>query len=524
MPTGAFGDVLGHPGRGGPDGRSDLPGPAGHGAVVSPSSVGWGDEDVPPRRPADPADPAVAVSRRGPGPPGLTCLVVVFVLYVCLAWNAWQQQDEVGPLNWYTSVVWSVPAVTSLLGLAGIGWTTRSRRIEARAPIPPGLVGDLLIVLVPTIGRQDTLAALDRVTRSFLHHLPARFAQVRVDVVIEEGCEGAAHISRLAGDHRVRVLTVPRDYRTTRRTRFKARANHYAHELRIAEGEARDDVWVLHMDDDTAVGPDTALAMARFITDQATAGACRRHLAQGVLSFPRELAAARLLWLADAVRPGCDIGMFSALTGRGSPRMGLHGELLLVRASVEAGIGWDFGPSAIVEDAQFALEFSGRHPGRSGWFTARSYGASPATLGDFLRQRERWSWGLLTLVTDRTIAFRRRALLFSLVTVWTAAPLQHPVIVLAVAALVGETSTGPVSPIVIPLWSLNIAFCVWLYWEGLKVNADASARVGRAWWEPLALVVLLPLFSLWEAAGVARGLARFLRGGDRMFAVIPKSA
>lgn len=466
----------------------------------------------------------MSVSGRGLGPPGLSCLVVVFGLYMWLVWNAWRQQDALGPLDWYTSVVWSLPVVTSLLGLAGIGSTTRRRRVEARAPVPAELVGGQLIVLVPTVGRQDTLAALDRVTRSFLHHLPVRFARVRVDLVIDEGCEGAAHIAGLEIDHRVRVLTVPRDYRTPRGTRFKARANHYAHEARMAEGEARDDVWVLHMDDDTAVGPDTALALARFISDEATDRDRPRHLAQGVLSFPRELAATRLLWLADAVRPGCDIGMFSAMTGRGSPRMGLHGELLLVRASVEAEIGWDFGPSAIVEDAQFALEFCGRHPGRSGWFTARSYGASPATLRDFLRQRERWSWGLLTLVTNRTVAFRRRALLFSLVFVWIAAPLQHPVVVLSVAAVVGDTTTGPVSPLVIPFWSLNIAFCVWLYWEGLKVNADASARVGRSWWEPLALVVLLPLFSLLEAAGAARGLARFLRGGERTFAVIPKPA
>ena len=52
----------------------------------------------------------------------------------------------------------------------------------------------------------------------------------------------------------------------------------------------------------------------------------------------------------------------------------------VVRASVEAAIGWDFGPAAIVEDAQFALEFAARYPGRTGWFPARCYGVSPATL------------------------------------------------------------------------------------------------------------------------------------------------
>jgi glycosyl transferase family 2 len=482
-------------------------------------------------------DPVVHVSRRrGSGiprtrslagrahaPTGLICFLVVFVLSGWLAWRGWEQHHSFGPLNWYTSILWTLPVLSSSLGMVGMLCTAPRGCVSAPVQEPP-LVSDLLIVLVPTVAREDTLVALERVVLSFLHHLPRRFAQVRVDVVIEEACQGSQDVARLSVHPCVRVITVPRDYSPARGTRFKARANHYALELRAQEGEARDDVWVLHMDDDTAVGADTAVALATFITDQAASatGAC--HLAQGVLSFPRELAAKRLLWLADAVRPGCDISLFAATTGRGSPRMGLHGELLLLRASVEGEIGWDFGPSAIVEDAQFALEFCARYPGRACWFGARCYGAPPATLADFLRQRERWSWGLLTLVTDRWIPYRRRALLLALVAVWATAPLQHPAVVLVLAVVLADASTSPVSPIVIPLWSLNIAFCVWLYWEGLKINANASARAGRAWWEAAALVLLLPLFSLWEAAGVARGVAKFLRGRDKTFAVITKSA
>ena len=411
--------------------------------------------------------------------PGVACFVVVFCLYACLAWRAWEREEGVGALNWYTSFFWTLPMLSSSLGLAGFLGQLRRRRVATAIRESPERVDDLLIVVVPTVARFDSLVALERVIRSFLRQLPERFSHVRVDVVIEEGCPGSDEVARLAGHPRVRVITVPRRYSTARGTRFKARANHYAHELRARDGEAKDDVWVLHMDDDTAVGPDTAVALASFINRQATAGADARHLAQGVLAFPRELAASRLLWLADAVRPGCDLSLFAATTGRGSPRMGLHGELLLVRASVEAEIGWDFGPFAIVEDAQFALEFCARYPSRSDWFTGRSYGAAPANLRDFLRQRERWSWGLFTLVTDPAVPYRRRALLMSMVAVWAAAPLQHPVIPLVLAIVLSDESTGPVSPLIIPFWSLNIAFCVWLYWEGLKVNSSASARAQR---------------------------------------------
>jgi hypothetical protein len=237
------------------------------------------------------------------------------------------------------------------------------------------------VVVVPTIGRDNTIAALMRVVHSCCEHLPAYFPLLRIDLVIDENSEAHERITALgAANSGIRVITVPSAYRTRNGTRFKARANHYAHELRIRDAETTDDVWVLHMDDDTGVGPDTAAAMAEFIHDQRLVGDRGLHLAQGVLTFPREHSSNRLTWLADAVRPGCDISLFAASTGRGSPWRGLHGELLLVRASVEASIGWDFGPRSICEDADFAMRFCQLYPGRSGWLPGRSYGALPQSL------------------------------------------------------------------------------------------------------------------------------------------------
>ena len=120
-----------------------------------------------------------------------------------------------------------------------------------------------------------------------------------------------------------------------------------------------------------------------------------------MLTYPRELGVSRTLWLADAIRPAGDVSMFAATTGTGTPRAGLHGELLLVRASVEAEIGWDFGPRTVVEDARFALEFARRHPGRSDWFPGRCFGATPATAAAFVVQRERWARGLIELALSR---------------------------------------------------------------------------------------------------------------------------
>jgi beta-1,4-mannosyltransferase len=453
--------------------------------------------------------------------PSFISFVLVYVAYFAVGMWAWGRHPGLSSLDWYASVVWTLPAFTSAIGLAGGLRTTRRMRRQPRPPRP--VVQEMLVVVVPTIGRRDTYPALERVVRSFCHELPRLFLHVRIDVVIEEACQARDEIMGLASPS-VRVITVPGDYQTPNGTRFKARANHYTHTLRLAEGEARDDVWVLHMDDDTGVGPDTAQELAHFINSQRSAGQDALDLAQGVLCFPREYAGNRLTWLADAVRPGCDIGLFAATTGGGSPYAGLHGELLLVRASVEAAIGWDFGPRSLVEDAQFALWFCERYPGRSGWIPGRSYGASPATVGDFIRQRERWVWGLLELAMEPKVPLRRRLLLMHNVVVWVCAAIAHPVVVLLAGTVLGDVHVTPVSATLVPLWALNIAFCAWLYWEGLKLNASSSAQPRPLWWERLCLIALSPLFSIWEVAGISLGLVRFLKRGKPGFTVIRKPA
>jgi cellulose synthase/poly-beta-1,6-N-acetylglucosamine synthase-like glycosyltransferase len=414
-----------------------------------------------------------------------------------------------------------MPLVTSARGLAGgILTRRRMRRTQISSRRPPDRM-PMLIVVVPTIGRWDTRPALERVVRSFCEILPAYFPRLRIDLVVEEGCEAVESIAALADGRRVRLLVVPRHYRTARGTRFKARANEYANALRIAEGEATESVWVLHMDDDTAVGVDTADALAGFIGREQSGGAAGLHLAQGVLTYPRELAANRWTWLADAVRPGCDISLFAVSTGRGWPVAGLHGELLLVRASVEAAIGWDFGPSTTVEDAEFAVWFATRYPRQCDWFPGRSYGASPASVSDFIRQRERWFLGLLTLAFRAAMPLRRRLLLVHNVVLWSLTPAAYPGVILLLAGML-SLDTAPASTAFLPLWALNVAFSIWLYWEGLKINAASSAVPRRLWWEPVCLVALLPMFLLWEVLGIARGLWRFLSTDDSTFEVIAK--
>ncbi len=437
----------------------------------------------------------------------------------------WVSEPFVGPLGWPLTVVWCWPIINTIIGIRGIHLTrTVLRDSEARwRGSGPVVCEDFLLVVVPTIGRHDTYPALERSVLSYIAYLPACFPWFRIDIVIEQQCEAAARIARLAArSELIRIVTVPTSYRTPYRTKFKARANHYSHELRIHEREDRDDVWVLHMDDDTGVGPDTAVAMARFIEEQFRAGRDAKHMAQGILTYPRQYSVNRFTWLADSIRPADDIARFSAFTGSGTPRAGLHGELLLVRASVEATIGWDFGPRSIVEDAQFALIFCDAYRGRSAWFGGRCYGASPATVRDFVRQRERWSWGLVGLVCNRSVRLRNRLLLAYSVFSWIVGPIQNIFIIFLIGFLISDTNNSPVSLFVLPVWALNLAYMLWMYWEGLRLNAGVSARGRRMWWEPLAAILLIPFFGLMEGVGGLRGFLKFARRAENKFVVIAK--
>jgi egghead protein (zeste-white 4 protein) len=439
--------------------------------------------------------------------PGIAALPVVFVLALTTSLLMWPDRGATGITGWATTFLWSLPTLTTLIGIRGLLRTRSRLRRWPDGPVAP--VTEPLVVVIPTIGRLDTLPALRRVVHSCAHLRPL-FPDHVVEVVIEEGCAAAAAIEALPG---VRVITVPRAYETPNGTRFKARANHYALTLRDSDG------WVLHLDDDTAIGPDTATELARFVHGADAGG---KDLGQGVLTYPRELGASRLLWLADAIRPAGDVSVFAATTGTGTPRAGLHGELLLVRAVVEAEIGWDFGPRTVVEDARFALEFARRHPGRSDWFPGRCFGATPATAAAFVVQRERWARGLIELALTRAVPLRHRLLLLHNVIVWAFVPFQHVGVVLGIGALIGDTNTSPVVSWLQSVWAANFAYSVWSYCAGLTVNARASADDRPRWWEHAAVLAGIPLFSLLESAGMVRGLVRCARRDASVFPVIAK--
>ena len=49
------------------------------------------------------------------------------------------------------------------------------------------------------------------------------------------------------------TLTVPKNYSTVNKAKYKARALHYAVEQREKNGESTADVWIYHLDDESMI-------------------------------------------------------------------------------------------------------------------------------------------------------------------------------------------------------------------------------------------------------------------------------
>ena len=144
----------------------------------------------------------------------------------------WFSEPYGGKLGWPLTILWTWPIGSTLIGIRGIARTRKLIR-QSRARWDGDrltVCEDALIVLVPTIGRHNVYPALERCVLSYVAYLPRCFPKLRIDLVIEEECEAADRIRRLAArSPLVRLIVVPRRYRTANGTRFKARANHYAH-------------------------------------------------------------------------------------------------------------------------------------------------------------------------------------------------------------------------------------------------------------------------------------------------------
>jgi hypothetical protein len=272
----------------------------------------------------------------------------------------------------------------------------------------------------------------------------------------------------------VRVIKVPNDFSTINNTKFKARALQYTKLLRSLY--ARKDVWIYFMDEESVVGEDTILGIIDFIENN------RGEIGQGLIVYSNLYGKNLVTSLADSLRSAGDVSLyyFQIMIGF-VPWM--HGSHVLMRADVEASIGWDFGITW-GEDSLFGLEAQ-RKGYRISWLKGRLYEQSPFTIRDFMKQRRRWVFHSLDVLKRRKTSIKVKASYLYSLLVWSSG---LPNLVITILSIVSKT-VFPFNEFLILLTAPVLTSLISSYTVGLYLNTQPLGL-------PLRKLVLYSIFAV----------------------------
>jgi hypothetical protein len=213
------------------------------------------------------------------------------------------------------------------------------------------------------------------------------------------------------------IIATPRAYATPNNARFKARALHYATQVRIGRGINTANDWIYHQDTETMIGEDTVLGNLSFIID-ADDG---RLNGLGIILYPQDWRY-RYNSVEETTRTVGDIGAMGQADMWGTIPFGYHGSHFIVRADIENEIGWDFG-GARSEDLLFCLKLRKRYGSVTSQMKGFAYEKPPLTFTDHLKQRRRWILGSMEVLRRREIPMRLKGpLIYGLLSWMSALP------------------------------------------------------------------------------------------------------
>ncbi|MCL5783147.1 MAG: glycosyltransferase family 2 protein [Candidatus Thermoplasmatota archaeon] len=415
----------------------------------------------------------------------------------------------------YATISWSFGMPILIMSFIG---ALRSRNIKISSY--SGKIPNLTIFEIPTIGSYNVIPALTRVVNSILLHAPKNLENWRIDIVTEEWAEALNAIKdQFLPEGKVNLVVVPKEYKTITGSINKSRALQYAVEYHAGRGENREDIWFFHLDDDAAVGSDTVAAIAEHIQFKGS----KYYIAQGILAFPHQLSRSLIVKFADSMRPSDDLTRFYFFTALlRTPLVGLHGENLLIRSDIESEIGWENGSRQIIDDSCFGLRFSEKYWGKSSFLPAFTYGASPSSVRDMLRQRRRWLVDMTNLGIYGPLPWKYRLMLIYSAMFWSSMITQNIILATLLLQFFHIISFELITPPMGLMWAFTFSFWIWFYWNGLHINTSVSENTMPFWKSAL---LMIPLFFFvigpLEAIGGIMGIYAFLRN-EKRFEVIQK--
>jgi egghead protein (zeste-white 4 protein) len=422
---------------------------------------------------------------------------VLAAMVICVA-ALYEIQHQLWPSDGYTggvlpdlwslsSLVWLSSLVPAACELAGLLLFRNPRSPAVARPIPQ-------LVSWRIVSRGINARALtDTILRCRAESQANPLFRYVIEVITD-----TSHSDLPPPAPDLRYIQVPKNYKTPRQTRNKARALNYALEV----SPLPDDAWIVHLDEESQPTASLIAGAARMIAEEEQSGALR--IGQGIIVYHREWKKHPFFTLSDCVRTGSDLGRLYLSMLIGVPLFGLHGSFIVVRNDVEKEIGFDVGPEgSITEDAYWGyLQIqAGR---RCRWVDGYLEEQCTQSVSDFVKQRRRWFSGLVRVSYQAPAKLRWRFILGISMISWALAPFTW-------GYTVAHFITGGYVPPVVRALA-NVSFSVYIVTTiiGLRVNMTEHGirnPLKRLGW-CVTWILCLPLFSLMESISVAYAIVR----------------
>lgn len=383
------------------------------------------------------------------------------------------------------SIVWLMTLIPGVLGLIGTIMFKHHDNLDDVKPM-----STLIIWRIVSRGtnREALCATVNRVQAEMA---TTPLYPYLIEVVTDEP-------PLLPASDDLMCLTVPILYQTPMRTKFKARALHYA----LVYSPVPANAWLVHLDEETQPTSSGVKGIGLMVSEEEESGQLR--IGQGALLYHRSWKEYPFLTLADTMRTGDDFARFYLQHRVGVTLFGLHGSYIVCRNDVERSVGFDFGPvGSITEDAFWALCCM-QNGKRSRWVHGYLEEQSTQSVLDFMKQRRRWYHGLILVSLYAPVRLEYRLSLLLFTVLWTFAPLGT---IYTVLNLFFGCSTNEV---IRALANFSLAFYATLYLLGVEANLNEHGVCGifeRIVWYVLQ-IALLPVFSLIESAAILYALVR----------------
>jgi len=283
------------------------------------------------------------------------------------------------------------------------------------------------------------------------------------------------------------TITVPQNYFTSNKAKFKARALHYAVEYRKKKEENTADIWVYHLDDESMITKQGLLSILDHIDNN------REPIAEGLIIYPNKIEfGSKLVKYLDAVRPTFCYTCCAMLKSKGKPDW-LHGSNLLLRADIEESIGWDF-PNTCAEDSLFGYVAYKKYGGIFGWHGGVLEEQSPFTFSDFIKQRQRWIKGNIENL-NRLGLWEKTKATYRMASWFLGA--------VSFFALIPSLLIRQSYPLFLaPLFILDTIILFGVYQIGLEMNFSKITKKQRIF-EHVKVFVLSPILWFLEAVPMA---------------------